>query len=68
MGAWVISAGAGDGACVASLAQARFSRRMQHEIAAWEADRNDQRPKINWSFRHQDARLKLESLYPNPTD
>ena len=43
-------------------------RRMQHEIAAWEADRNNERPKINWSFSNQDARLKLESLYPNPTD
>ena len=43
-------------------------RRMRHEIAAWEADRNNQQPKINWSFRTHDARLKLERLYPNPTD
>ena len=43
-------------------------RRMQHEIEAWEADRNNQQPKINWSFRTQEARLKLERLYPNPTD
>ena len=38
--------------------------RMQQEIAAWEADRNQQRPKINWHFRTPDARIKLESLYP----
>ena len=42
--------------------------RMQREIAAWEEDRNNQQPKINWSFRTQDARIKLESLYPAPTD
>ena len=38
-------------------------QRMQHEIAAGEANRNNQQPKINWSFRTQDARIKLESLY-----
>ena len=43
-------------------------RRMQHEIAAREADRNNQQPKINWSFGPRDARLKLERLYPHPTD
>ena len=42
--------------------------RMQQEIAAWEEDRNNQQPKINWSFRTQDARIRLESLYPTPTD
>ena len=36
--------------------------RMQQEIAAWEEDRNNQQPKINWSFRTHDARIKLESL------
>ena len=43
-------------------------RRMQHEIADWEADRNNQQPKIKWSFGTQDARLKLERLYANPVD
>ncbi len=43
-------------------------RRMQHEIAAREADRNNQQPKINWSFGTQDARLKLQRLCPHPTD
>ncbi len=39
--------------------------RMQQEIAAWEEERNNQQPKINWSFRTQDARIKLESLLSN---
>jgi hypothetical protein len=34
------------------------------EIAAWEADRNNNNVEANWRFTTDDARLKLKSLYP----
>lgn len=37
---------------------------MQAEVAAWEADRNNQSKKIDWRFRTSDARIKLKRLYP----
>jgi hypothetical protein len=37
---------------------------MQEEIAAWEYDRNNRRPKITWQFTTKDARIKLKRLYP----
>lgn len=42
--------------------------RMQQEITAWEEDRNNQQPRINWNFRTQDARIKPANLDPNATD
>lgn len=36
----------------------------QEEIAAWEYDRNNRRPKITWQFTTKDARIKLKRLYP----
>ena len=35
-----------------------------HEIAAWEARRNEQQATINWQFTTLDARNKLKRLYP----
>jgi len=34
------------------------------EIAAWEADRNNNNVEANWRFTTDDARAKLKSLYP----
>ena len=37
---------------------------MKREIAAWEEERNEQKATVNWRFTNQDARVKLERLYP----
>ena len=37
---------------------------MKREIAAWEEKRNEQKATVNWRFTNQDARVKLERLYP----
>ena len=37
---------------------------MKREIAAWEQERNEQKATVNWRFTNQDARVKLERLYP----
>ena len=34
------------------------------EVAAWEAERNVSEAKVRWRFRTEDARIKLEKLYP----
>jgi hypothetical protein len=40
---------------------------LAHEVAAWEAERNRHRVKIEWCFRVADARRKLAHLYPQKT-
>jgi hypothetical protein len=37
---------------------------LQHEIAAWESQRNDAASTVNWRFTTADARIKLKRLYP----
>lgn len=37
---------------------------LRAEIAAWEAERNQEQAKILWHFQTGDARTKLISLYP----
>jgi hypothetical protein len=37
---------------------------MKRETAAWEQKRNEQQATVNWRFTNQDARVKLERLYP----
>jgi hypothetical protein len=37
---------------------------MKRETAAWEQKRNEQKATVNWRFTNQDARVKLERLYP----
>lgn len=37
---------------------------LQHELSAWEAERNQTQAKIKWYFQTGDARNKLMSLYP----
>lgn len=36
------------------------------EVAAWESQRNQQRPTIQWHFTTAQARRKLKHLYPHP--
>ena len=53
------------------LARQCLSRRTAHQdtlkrqIASWEERRNAARPQIKWQFTTQDARIKLQSLYPS---
>src|SRR5664279_378446 len=37
---------------------------MRHEVAAWEAARNNRGAPVNWRFTTADARIKLARLYP----
>ncbi len=37
---------------------------MKRETAAWQQKRNEQKATVNWRFTNQDARVKLERLYP----
>ena len=34
------------------------------EVQAWEADRNHREAKVRWRFTIEDARIKLEKVYP----
>jgi transposase len=38
------------------------------ETSAWESDRNTNATKVNWQFTTEDARIKLERLYPSFDD
>lgn len=40
-------------------------QKLQHEVAAWQNARNAQKAKIKWRFTCQDARYKLNRLYPS---
>jgi hypothetical protein len=52
------------------LSEQCLDRRMESkelvatEVAAWEAERNRTEAKVRWRFRTEDARIKLEKLYP----
>ena len=37
---------------------------MQHEVTAWQNDRNNKEASINWQFTNETARVKLKRLYP----
>ena len=39
-------------------------KKLEKEIAAWEADRNKHHTKADWQFTTDDARIKLKHLYP----
>jgi hypothetical protein len=57
---------------LAVLASQCLARRLpdmgtvRHEIAAWEQQRNVERPTVNWHFTTAQARRKLQFLYPHP--
>lgn len=38
---------------------------LQSELSVWENERNHNQASVNWQFKTKDARIKLESLYPN---
>jgi hypothetical protein len=38
--------------------------KMQEEVSAWQADKNNKTCKIDWQFTTKDARIKLKRLYP----
>jgi hypothetical protein len=38
---------------------------LVEEIAAWQQDRNANHSKANWQFSTQNARIKLNHLYPS---
>jgi transposase len=38
---------------------------LQQEVTAWETERNQQKVRVNWRFRSDDARIKLKRLYPS---
>lgn len=37
---------------------------LRHEVAAWQARRDQREAKVNWQFTAEDARIKLKRLYP----
>jgi len=39
-------------------------RQMRKEVRAWNKTRNQSASKINWRFSTEDARIKLNRLYP----
>jgi len=39
--------------------------RVQHEVAAWERQRNDAKATVQWRFTTDKARTKLQLLYPS---
>ena len=43
-------------------------RTLKQELAAYEQRRNDARATIDWRFTSQDARAKLQRLYPSLTE
>lgn len=38
---------------------------LQNELKFWTKERNDNKIGVNWRFRTNDARLKMEKLYPS---
>ena len=38
---------------------------VQHEIAAWERQRNEAKATVHWRFTTEKARTKLQRLYPS---
>ena len=57
---------------LAVLASQCLARRLaeidtvRREIAAWERQRNTERPTVKWHFTVSQARRKLNFLYPDP--
>lgn len=38
---------------------------MQHEVSAWEKQRNNKNAVVKWQFTNDEARIKLIKLYPS---
>ena len=39
--------------------------RIIQEVNAWQKQRNNKEVKINWQFTNENARIKLNRLYPS---
>jgi cell division protein ZapA (FtsZ GTPase activity inhibitor) len=39
--------------------------KLQQEVSAWEQQRNQQQVRVNWHFSIDDARIKLNRVYPS---
>ena len=37
---------------------------LEKEVAAWEKRRNERKVCVDWQFRTENARIKLQRLYP----
>ena len=37
---------------------------VETEVASWQAERNRREARVRWQFTTENARVKLESLYP----
>ena len=38
---------------------------LKHQIQKWQTQRNEQGPTVKWQFTTDDARIKLNKLYPS---
>ncbi|MCY4569338.1 MAG: IS630 family transposase, partial [Candidatus Poribacteria bacterium] len=38
---------------------------LKREVQAWQDQRNQQRATVHWRFTTDDARIKLNKLYPS---
>jgi hypothetical protein len=38
---------------------------LKRELGAWEGERNEKAAMVDWRFSVEDARMKLERLYPS---
>lgn len=38
---------------------------LEHEVACWEKQRNEQQATVHWHFTTEGARVRLQSLYPS---
>jgi len=43
-------------------------KKMKTQVAAWQAQRNRRKVRIDWRFTTKDARIKLRKLYPSIQD
>jgi hypothetical protein len=56
---------------LSALARQCLSRRigtkgqLEHEVQAWQQQRNEEAITVNWRFTTADARIKLKRLYPS---
>jgi len=39
-------------------------KKLNEEVAAWQARRDQAHAKVNWQFTTENARVKLKRLYP----
>ncbi len=40
------------------------TKTLEKEVSSWECERNRNKVCVDWSFRTEDARVKLSNIYP----